>query len=119
MSNLNHSFRIAEQSGQCGFFCEVTLQISPLSKHELQILCESAEWKAAVEFGLQYAWEHIGAETRQGIAVRVLELHTHPVDSSVSVVAYASARCLMEAVGFTGVTAPTFQKEEARFCFAK
>lgn len=121
MSTNEHTFRIAEQSGAWGFYCEIALTVSVLKQRELQVHHSGTDdpWKVAVDFGLQYAWEHLRPGNQQGVLVRVVATKTHPVDSSNSVVAYAAAMCLFKALGYTGKSSPKFLREEAAFWFPK
>ena len=101
---MEGEYAAAVQRGQKGYYAVVRLEVHLVSffQGSRVTLVDSgaAPWRAAIEFGVGYAYERTqraGPRT-QGAEVRVLEIRSNPVDTTELLVALASANAFCRAI---------------------
>lgn len=114
-------FTFAEQIGQSGFYARICVEVFPEPDGGLVIHFEPdvpQRWRAAVEFGIVYAWEQLTRTDRRhrGAAVRVREVDWQISDTTHAGIAFATVRACWQAVGFTPTRVPSFDRPSEQFC---
>jgi hypothetical protein len=96
--------RVVRQFGGYGMFAIVGVEATPRPDgFSIEIDRSAAEaagtFRAAVEVGVRYAWEHLDRYARpSGVAVRVTEVQVMVVDTTEIAVIYAAALALWDAL---------------------
>jgi len=115
--------KVAEQSGQWGYYAEVKLEVAEddgLLDVQVNWPREIGDrWRVAVAFGVRYAWEHVSPHTTAGLRVLIHEVHWQPGDSSDLVVAVAAMRATWDALGRAPKVPPIIDAPSGRLTLAK
>jgi hypothetical protein len=118
-------FKLAKQVGQMGFYAHVGLSAEPNDNGEVVVEFaekSGSEWRSGARFGIDYALEHALKETKyqDGLIIRVQMIHGMVCDTTDSLVAYAAARAVFQALGIERTNAmPNFDPDRGVVEFSK
>lgn len=98
------SFQIKKYINNVGFYCSIELDIIKTSSNleiEFDGAIDDSTWNSSIEFGIKFFYEHYSYANAPGLSVTVKNIHTMTGDTSNSIVAYATIKCLCEALQYT------------------
>jgi hypothetical protein len=100
---MTGSHRLAWQSGQSAQLAEVSVAARWTEQRGLEATMPAdipAPWQTAIRFGAALFAEAVfWRQSERGLAVHITLVRSMPVDTTVSGVAYATYRALVDAVG--------------------
>jgi hypothetical protein len=120
----NGEFVLAKQLGSKGYYGRIRLAVEPTISRMLTVDFQAGteqQWRSGAEFGIVYGWElyHRGHPAVGGLQVRVLEIHSQPVDTTNLVIAFVAANALWNALEWLPTRLPTFDLKNGIFSFPK
>ncbi len=100
--SLIGTYKLAKQTGDIGFFAEVSLTIEPSRTGEKLNISFNSDvdkiYQYAVAFGIQYAFEKAYRVLKRNYSVKVTNVKGHVVDSTSTVLAYSAAKAFFTAI---------------------
>lgn len=124
-SSLQGKHRLAVQSGNKGYFGDITLDVEhggPTGAVEIDFdPVHASQWQIGARFGLEYILEHgpRRALFPEGGRIYVSRIEGHPVDTNNAVIAYVAALALSDALGVSPRKMPQLDTENALLIFPK
>lgn len=116
---MTGSHRLAWQTGRSALFAEVSVACRWTDQRGFEVTVAAdvpAPWQTAARFGAaRFAEAALWQRPDRGLAVEVVSVRGMVVDTTVSAVAYATFRALIDAVGIGDVEAFRFDPETGQF----
>lgn len=115
-------YQIALQHNKSSLFAKVTLSISLTEHYKREIIFLNADkqWRAAVEFGIQYAYEQILFKLPQnakGSVIQIEQILSHAADTTEMAMVFASAMATWKALNIYPNQMPQYDRELKNFIF--
>jgi hypothetical protein len=102
---MEGEYKLAVQKAQAAYYAMVRLEVKPVSFFHgarVTFVDPATPWKAAVEFGVAYAYGHAHMDLKtSGAEVRVRDISWMPTDTTELLVAFAAAHAFCRAIGRT------------------
>ena len=116
--------KISKQSGARGYFAEVELDVeNGAANGHVDVTFEekNSRWQSGALFGIDYALEHISKRQYfpNGITVHIKRIHGHDVDTTNTLIAFATVNALLKALNANPKNRPDLKFDEGVVVFPK
>ncbi|CAM2006628.1 hypothetical protein [Acanthopleuribacter pedis] len=99
---------------------QVKLRENYLGKIQIIDSGNQGEWKTAVDFGVNVAWDLMkNPSGLNGVDVIIESIHGHTIDTTNVVMAYAACMAILKAVNIAPKTMPSMNVNSLEFTFPK
>ena len=95
-----------------GYFAKVSIQLMQTKSQQLEIICEkNTKWFPAIVFAANYFYEEYSKRNKEGLLLKIINLETMIVDTSLIVVFYVVVRAMAMALDFNQLDDMNFDQK--------
>ena len=84
-----------------GYFAKVSIELIQTKSQQLEIVCENnSRWLPAIVFAANYFYEKYSKRNKEGLLLKIINLETMIIDTSLIVVFYVVVKAMAMALDF-------------------